>query len=344
MLSFSSCKEAAEEKGNSNTPQITSAKTYKNIGSIERISPELDAIVPSDATIEVLGEGMTWAEGPLWIPEKKWVLCSDVKENRIHVWSEEDGFKIFLEPSGFTGQVTDSRERGSNGLVLDAQGKLVLCQHGNRQVARMKAPLENPKADFEVVANQYQGLRFNSPNDLVFDSKGNLYFTDPPFGLSEALMEDPKKEIPYQGIYRLDTEGKISLLTDKVSRPNGLAFSPDEKLLYVANTDGENAAWYAFEVKEDGSLGAMNEILNVTHLIGKEVGFPDGIKVDQNGNIFTAGPGGLWIFNANHQLIGKIKPGEWVSNCAFDKNYNTLFITADDYLLRVKLDTNKRKV
>ena len=340
LFAFSSCKQTnTKTKDEPKNPKDTVAttKSYKTIGSIARIAPEINAIIPKGAKIEVLGEGMVWAEGPLWVPEKQWLLCSDVKENRIHKWSEKDGFQVYLDSSGFTGEETDSREKGSNGLTLDSDGNLVLCQHGNRQVARMKATLDAPKADFEVLADSFDSLRFNSPNDLVYKSNGDLYFTDPPFGLSEELMDDPKKELPYQGVFRLDTEGKLTLLTNQISRPNGLAFSPDEKTLYVANTDGENAAWLAFKVLEDGTLGKMEEIFNVTDLIGKEVGFPDGIKVDNNGNIYTAGPGGLWIFNSEHTLIGKIKPGEWVSNCAFNEDYSTLYITADDYLLRVNL-------
>ncbi|MGX1930976.1 SMP-30/gluconolactonase/LRE family protein [Flagellimonas sp. 2504JD4-2] len=340
LFTFSSCrqvdKKPIKEKIGTGNLEVA-VRSYRKIGSIERISPELDAIVPIEAEIEVLGEGMSWAEGPLWIPHKQWVLCSDVKENRIHRWSEKNGFEIYLEPSGFTGDNTDSRERGSNGLALDKAGRLVLCQHGNRQVVRMNAPLEDPKANFEIIADNFGGWLLNSPNDLVYDSHGNLFFTDPPYGLSEKMMEDPKKQLPFQGIYRLDQKGELSLLTDKISRPNGLAFSPDEKILYVSNTDSKKASWLAFEMLDNGTLGGMNEILNVTDLIGKEVGFPDGMKVDDQGNIFTAGPGGVWIFNAKHELIGKIKPGEWVSNCAFDEDYSTLYITADEYLLRVKL-------
>ena len=151
------------------------------------------------------------------------------------------------------------------------------------------------------------------------------------------MMNDPNKELPFQGIYKLSVTGEVTLLSDEISRPNGLAFNPDETKLYVANTDGENASWVSFPIKENGSLGTPEEILNVTDLIGKEVGFPDGIKVDDKGNIFTAGPGGLWIFNSDFKLIGKIKPGEWVSNCAFNEDFSTLYITADNTLLRVQL-------
>ena len=318
-------------------------KTYlievKNhsLGVIERYSPEMDALFAPDAEIEILGRNMSWAEGPLWIPGKKWLLCSDVKENRIYRWSEQEGFKLYLENSGFTGDTTDSRERGSNGLTIDAEGRLVLCQHGNRQVARMLAPLDSPKPNFEVLASSFEGWKLNSPNDLVYDSKGNLYFTDPPFGLNESLENDPKKELTFQGIFRLGTSGKLSLVTKDIDRPNGLAFSPNEDKLYVSNTDGNNAKWFSITLNNDGQAVKINAFHDATEFIGKEIGYPDGIKVDLKGNIYTAGPGGLWIFNNKYELIGKIKPNEWVSNCAFDDTYENLFITADSYLLRVRL-------
>jgi gluconolactonase len=184
--------------------------------------------------------------------------------------------------------------------------------------------------------DNYKGKKFNSPNDLVFDTAGNLYFTDPPYGLSEAMMEDPKKELNYQGIFKYDTQGNVKLLTKEVSRPNGLALSPDEQTMYVANSDGNNPVWYAFQVQED-SLINPNIIYDATDLIGKEIGFPDGVKVDPQGNIFTAGPGGIWIFSSDHKLLGKIKSEFWASNCNFDADFSTLYITADDNLLRVKL-------
>ena len=148
------------------------------------------------------------------------------------------------------------------------------------------------------MVDQYQDQRLNSPNDLIYDSKGNLYFTDPPFGLSEAMMDDPKKELPFQGIYKYSPKGELTLVSKMMSRPNGLALSPDEKTLYVSNADTEQAIWMSFPVLDDGSLGAGAIFHDATHLIGKEVGVPDGLKVDTKGNIFTAGPGGLWIFNS----------------------------------------------
>jgi gluconolactonase len=312
-------------------------KHRETIGFIERLSPELDQVISPDAEIEVLASNLVWSEGPLWIPDQQWLLVSDVKENRIYRWSETDGLQIYLQPTGFTGTVSDSREPGSNGLALDSEGRLVIAQHGDRRVARMTAPLDEPKPEFESIATHYDGRRLNSPNDLVVDRAGNLYFTDPPFGLSELMMDDPNKELPFQGVYRVNTYGELTLLTDAVTRPNGLAFSPDEETLYVANTGENHAVWYAFPVNADGTLGVPEEIYDATELIGEEVGFPDGVKVNDDGYLFTAGPGGLWIFNPNHELIGKVRPGEWVSNCAFDEDFKTLYITADDFLLRVRL-------
>ena len=330
-LTMASCKQRKK----SNDYEKTSK--YPTIGTIERLDSSLDKLISPDAVIEVIGEGLTWSEGPLWIPGKKWVLCSDVAENKIYKWSEENGLEVYLEKSGFTGESTDSREQGSNGLTLDAEGNLILCQHGDRRVARMNTSLENPSSGFTTMADSYQGKRLNSPNDLTFDSQGNLYFTDPPFGLSEAMMEDPKKELSFQGVFRLSKDGLLTLLTDELSRPNGLALSPNEKTLYVANADGERAIWMAYPLNEDGTLGKGKVLYDATPLVGKEPGFPDGIKVDRHGNVWTAGPGGLWIFDASGKVLGKIKTGEWVSNCNFDEKQETIYLTADDYLMRVKL-------
>lgn len=330
-----SCKN--ETKENVVINETTVPVVYQTTGHIERLNLEINTIIPEDAKIEILSDTLVWAEGPLWIAEKKWLLCSDVKENKIFKWSEQNGMELYIDNSGFQGEATNSRERGSNGLALDSEGNLTICQHGNRQVVELNSSLDNPKADFKVLASHFNEKRFNSPNDLVYDSKGNLYFTDPPYGLSDAMMEDPNKELPFQGIYRLSIDGELKLLSDKISRPNGLAFNPGETKLYVANTDGDNASWVSFPVLKNGDLGEPEEILNVTHLIGQEVGFPDGIKVDDKGNIFTAGPGGLWIFNSDFEVIGKIRPDKWVSNCAFNEDYSTLYITADDTLLRVQL-------
>ena len=298
------------DKGN----QIKNKKLYETVGEIERLHPDINDIISKDAKIEVIASGLTWAEGPLWVQSHNMLLCSDVKMDKIYKWTEAEGLSVYIEPSGFTGSSTDSREKGSNGLVIAPDGSLVMCQHGNRQIARMDASLKSPLSKFEVISNSYNGMKFNSPNDLIYDRKGNLYFTDPPYGLSEEMMNDPKKELPFQGIYKYTVEKELILMSAEVSRPNGLALSTNEDKMYVANTDAKQAQWLEFELVED-TLINKKVIYDATHLIGKEIGFPDGVKVDNKGNIFTAGPGGLWIFSKDHQLLGKIKSDYWTSNC-----------------------------
>ncbi len=275
--------------------RINVSKVYPRVGHIERLDPRIDAIIPRGAQIEHIATGLTWAEGPLWVESENMLLCSDVKMDRIHKWTEEEGLSIYIEPSGFTGVTSDSRERGSNGLVLNPEGELVMCQHGNRQIAKMAAPLDAPVSEFIPVVSNYDFKKFNSPNDLIYDSQGNLYFTDPPYGLSEAMMNDPKKELDFQGIYKYTTDEKLILVSSEVSRPNGLALSPDETKMYVANTDEKEAQWLAFDVQSD-TLINKKIIYDATPIIGTEVGFPDGLKVDNKGNIYTAGPGGIWVF------------------------------------------------
>ena len=316
--------------------KIEHSTSYENVGTIEVLDDKLNDIISSDAVIERIATGLTWAEGPLWVSSENMLLCSDVKKDKIYKWTEKDGLSVYIEPSGFTGDTTNSREQGSNGLVLNHKGELVLCQHGNRQIAKMDAPLSEPKPIFKSIVDNYQGKRFNSPNDLIFDSKGNLYFTDPPFGLSEAMMDDPNKELQFQGIFKYTTQGELILMNNEVTRPNGLALSNDETKMYVANTDGTQAQWLEYTLEED-TLSNKKVIYDATHLIGKEVGFPDGVKVDNKGNIFTAGPGGIWIFSEDHNLLGKIRPGYWSSNCNFNNDFSILYITADDHVLRVKL-------
>jgi gluconolactonase len=200
----------------------------------------------------------------------------------------------------------------------------------------MSAPLDDPKPEFLSLAELYQGERFNSPNDAVYRSNGDLYFTDPPYGLPEQ-MEDPEKELTYQGVYRLTPDGKVSLLTDELSRPNGIAFSPDEKKLYVANSDPDNAIWKVFDIQEDGTLANSTIFYDATNLVAEEKGLPDGLKVDDSGNLFATGPGGVFIFSPSGAVLGKIRTGQATSNCAFNSDKSALYITADSYVLRVKL-------
>ena len=315
------------------TPTIEKA-TFKTTGSVERLTEAINDLIPKDAKIEVLADGFTWTEGPLWVPNGQYLLFSDIPPNRIMKWSEKEGLSLYLTPSGYTGKTARAGEPGSNGLILDANGNLVLCQHGDRRMAKMTAPLNNPKPQFETIIDNYEGKRFNSPNDAVYDSQGNLYFTDPPYGL-EGNVDDPAKEIPFQGVYRYSKDGQLSLISDKITRPNGIALSPDEKTLYVACSDPAAATWTAFTLNKDGTVASEKLFYDATGSKGK--GLPDGLKVDKKGNIWATGPGGVWVFNPKGAILGKIKTGEATSNCALDADQKTLYMTCDDYLMRIKL-------
>lgn len=309
--------------------------TENKIGFIERLDPGLDSIVSKDATIEILGEGFVWSEGPVWIESENMLLFSDVPKNTIYKWTEQKGVEIYLTPSGFTGDSTTSAEPGSNGLLLDDEGNLVLCQHGDRRLAVMNSSLDQPSADFTTITDRYNEKRFNSPNDAVFYHY-NFYFTDPPYGLPKQ-MEDSTKEIPFQGVYVVNADGKVSLIVDSLTRPNGLAFLPNTKTLIVANSDPGKAIWCAFDLDENDSVTQARIFYDATENAKTEKGLPDGLKVDKQGNIFATGPGGVWIFNSEGKVLGKIKIAEATSNCALADDDKTLYITADMYLLRVKL-------
>jgi gluconolactonase len=304
---------------------------------IERLDPALDQLIAPDARVEILAEGYDWSEGPLWIPGGKFVLFSDIPPNQIHRWQEGAGAKLYLSPSGYTGTAPRGGEVGSNGLTLDRQGRLVLAQHGDRRIARMDAPLDNPAPRFVTIADRYQGKRFNSPNDLVFKSNGDLYFTDPAYGM-EKQWEDPKREMDYAGVFRVAADGTVTLLTRDMTRPNGLAFSPDEKTLYVAQSDEKAAIWRAFDVKPDGTLDSSRVLLDATSMVGPaKPGLPDGFKIDTAGNLWATGPGGVLVITPEGKHLGTIVTGQSTSNCAFGDDGRTLYITADMYLMRVKL-------
>jgi len=316
-------------------PHDVSSRTT---GEIERLDPALDALVPVDAEIEVLAEGFEWSEGPLWIPQGGYLIFSDVPANTIYRWKESDGLSEFLSPSGFTGSNSDSPESGSNGLALNRQGQLLLCQHGDRRVARMDAPLETPQPKFVTLADEYEGRRFNSPNDLAVHSSGAVFFTDPPYGLAKQL-EDQGRELDFQGVYRIDSDGRVTLLVRDLPRPNGIALSPDEKTLYVAQSHGPAKIYMAYDIDEQIDLSNGRVFFDARELGKTRLGSPDGLKLDQNGNLFATGPGGVLVLSPSGKHLGTIMPGERTANCAFGDDGNTLYMTADQILCRVKLLT-----
>ncbi len=306
----------------------------KTIGSIERLDPAVDRLLPRDAVIEVLASGFEWSEGPVWVPDGGYLLFSDIPRNQIVKWKEGAGISVFMKPSGYTGKPTFSgSEPGTNGLILDRQGRLVMCCHGDRAIKRVE---KNGK--ITVLADRYQGKRLNSPNDLIYHSNGDLYFTDPPYGLPKRF-DDPARELDFCGVYRLTPEGQLTLLTKEMTRPNGIAFSPDEKTLYVAQSDPKAAIWKAFPVRDDGTLGPGRVLYDATKWVGRRPGLPDGMAVDAAGNLWATAPGGVLILTPQGKLLGRIATGQRTANCTFGEDGRTLFITADMYLCRVRTTT-----
>jgi len=307
----------------------------RTVGSFERVDPRFDELVPADAKLEVLAEGFEWTEGPVWSKFEGYLLFSDIPRNTIYRWDEENGLRVYIRPAGYSGAEPPGFELGTNGLLFDAEGRLVACDHGNRQIVRF----DTTNFTRTTLADRYEGKRLNSPNDAVFRSNGDLYFTDPPYGL-RGLNDSPLKELPYNGVYRLSADGELTLLTDELSFPNGIAFSPDEKTLYVANSDPNRAIWMAYDVNDDGTISNGRVFFDATPWVkaGRR-GAPDGMKVDRSGNLFATGPGGLVVLSPDGTHLGTIVTGQATSNCAFGDDGSTLYITADNLLLRVRLNT-----
>ncbi|MDO1447398.1 SMP-30/gluconolactonase/LRE family protein [Rhodocytophaga aerolata] len=305
---------------------------YPTLGRVVREDPQLDQLIPKDAKIEVLATGFEWTEGPLWIKDGGYLLFSDIPNNAIMKWKAGEGIREFMKPAGYTGVATYGDEPGSNGLTLDKQGRLIICEHGDRRISRM-----DWNGGKQTLADNYMGKRFNSPNDAVVKSNGDVYFTDPPYGLPKK-QDDPQRELDFFGVFRWSTDGKLTLLTKEMTRPNGIAFSPDEKTLYVAQSDNV-AIWKAFPVNADGTLGKSRIFYDASAAMNKMPGSPDGMKVDKQGNIFATGPGGIYIFTPTGKLLGRIETGVPTANCAWGDDGSVLYITADMYLCRIKTNT-----
>lgn len=309
--------------------EAAESEIVDNAGTIERLDPRLDALIPAGANIQKLAGGFTFTEGPVWDRRNNLLYFSDVRDNTIYSWSEDSGVRIFIQP--VYAEATDHPSVGSNGLTLDREGRLVLMEHGYRRVSRLEANGERTP-----LVDNYRGNRLNSPNDVAWHSNGWIYFTDPPYGMA-GLENDPARELDYNGIYRLSPEGEIQLLERNQTRPNGLVFSPDEETLYVANSDAENKVWYAYTVIH-GIIGNPRIFYDVNDQTGE--GAADGMKVDSQGNIFATGPGGVWIFDPDGTHLGTIKPDEVPANVAWGDDGSTLYMTARTGLYRVRLSTS----
>jgi gluconolactonase len=301
---------------------------------VRRLDPRFDSLVPPGARLEKIVDDHGWAEGPVWDRRGGDLLFSDVVKNAIYEWKDGQGETVLLRPSGYSGtQPFPGAEPGSNGLAFDRSGRLVFCQHGDRRISRREAD-----GSLSVVVDRYQGKRINSPNDLVFNSNGDLYFTDPPFGLPHTY-DDPAKELPFSGVYRLSGDGTLTLLTKELRGPNGIAFSPDERTLYVSNADPKRLVWMAYPVKPDGTIGKGRVLYDGTAWLRSRRGTADGMKVDVRGNIFGVGPGGVYVFTPTGTLLGWLDFGGNVGNVAWGEDGSTLFVAANAAVYRIRLAT-----
>lgn len=307
------------------------------IGRIERLSPRFDLLVDPDAPIEKLGEGYRWSEGPAWVRRGGYLLFSDVPANRMYRWSAAGGVSIFLEPSGLEGRVPAAlREAGSNGLIPGPGDTILMADSGSRAIARLD--LATRRKTF--LATTFERRRFNSPNDLVLARNGAIYFTDPPYGLA-GLDDSPLKEQPVNGVYRLDPDGRVTLIDGELSFPNGIILSPDGRTLYVANSDPGRAIWVAYRLDLRGNVASRRVLADVTSEVSRErPGLPDGMAIDARGNLFATAPGGILVMAPDGTRLGRIATGQPIANCTFGgTDGRTLFMTSSNLIARLRTRT-----
>lgn len=327
-MGFVALPVAAQEQKN---PSKTDDQ--KTIGTVERLDPRFDALVPKDARLEKIADGFIWTEGAVWDKSNKRLLFSDIPNNVVVQWQEGKGTSEFLKPSGYTGDKPRGGkagdEPGSNGLFFDAQGRLHLCEHGDRRVTRVEK--DGKKS---VLADQYMGKRLNSPNDLAIHPNGDVYFTDPPYGLAKG----DKRELEFTGVYRVSAKDGALSLVAKDLRPNGIALSPDAKKLYVTN----GGKWMVFPVKEDGTTGEGKLFVDPAQWTVPKVqgGGVDGLKCDAEGNLFATGPGGVCVMAPDGTLLGRFLTGDRTANLCFGgEDGRTLFVCVNHRIGRVRVTT-----
>ena len=304
---------------------------FESLGRIDRFDASLDSLISPAAEVELLDVGFAWPEGPVWVARGGYLLFSDIPRNAILKWTETDGASIWMQPSGYTGISYYGKEPGSNGLTLDSEGRLWACEHGDRRVSRL-----DHRGGKVTVVDSYDGKRLNSPNDLVLNSRGDLYFTDPAYGL-HYRYEDPARELPFCGVYlvRAGTREAV-LVSDELENPNGVAFAPGERSTYVSQSNPKRPVVMRYPLLEDGMLGPGVEIINLADRVAEAPGLPDGIKVDCAGNIFTTGPGGVWVAGPDGSRKGRIVTGQRIANLCWGDDGSTLYFCSDDYLCRLR--------
>ncbi len=306
-------------------------------GQVFRADAGLDALVPATAEIEKIAGGYIFTEGPLWVSRawesQPFLLFSDVRGNAISKWDPASNQTSDFKKPVFEGEHAEGAGIGSNGLILDADGNLLVCEHGNRRISKV-----TPDGEWSVLVDRFEGKRLNSPNDLTWHSNGWLYFTDPPYGLRQQ-DEDEAKELDFNGVFRLSPDGNtLEVLDQRMTRPNGIGFSPDQTKLYVANSDPDKKIWMVYQVRDDGTLGLGRTFADVTYETAE--GLPDGLKLDNQGNLFATGPGGVWIYDPEGTHLGTIQPDEVPANVAWGENGSTLYMTARTGLYRIRLSTS----
>lgn len=306
-------------------------------GVVHREKPALDSLIASAAKVEKVADGVTWAEGPVWVKKGGYLLLSDPPENRMFRWSAKDGLTVFMKPSGYAGTDTAIfREDGSNGLIPgDKAGTILMADSGSRGIARLDLATKTKT----FLVTQYQGKNFNSPNDLVLARDGSIWFTDPPYGLKD-LDKSPAKELPVNGVYRLMPNGEVRLIDGSLTFPNGIGLSPDQHTLYVSVSDPTQAKIYAYSLNADGKVLNRRVFADMTPLVKQGLpGLPDGMKIDARGNLFASGPGGIHVISPKGIELGLIKTAVTSENCAFGEDGRTLFIASTHSVLRVETKT-----
>jgi gluconolactonase len=309
--------------------------TWPTVGRVTSYDASFSAIVASDARIEKIAEGITWAEGPTWVRQDGgYLLFTDVPQNKLYRWSAKDGLSVLLEPSGYVGPDDGTlREAGANGLFAEPRGTVLLADSGSRAVARLD-PRTKAKT---MLATKFEGKRFNSPNDVVRRRDGMVFFTDPPYGL-KGIELSPVRELTFSGVYRLDTDGTVHLLDDSLKFPNGVTLSPDERRLYVSNSDPSRPVWMVYSLDARGNVIDKRVFADATDLVRAGAqGNPDGMCMAADGKLFTSAPGGLLVFDPDGRRLGRIETGSTVSNCEFGDDGRTLYMTSSNFIARVRV-------
>ena len=302
------------------------------IGSIERLSSEMDEFISKDSKIEIIAKGFNWSEGPVWSKKLNALLFSDVPNNVIYKWDKKNGLSTFINDIGYSGIAPNSKKAGTNGLTIDQEGNLIICMHGDRRIVKLTDWNSN---EFLPVATSFNNKLFNSPNDLVYNNKKELFFTDPPYGLRNG-DNDKLKELQFNGVFRLSNDGELKVLIKNLSRPNGIAISIDEKTLYVANSDSKNPVIMKYKITDEG-VENPEVFFDGSVLSKKDIGLFDGLKVHPSGTIFATGPGGVLLINKEGNHIGTIRTKVRSANCAFDDKFEYLYMTSHQYLTRIRI-------